>query len=371
MKTSTTLIVCLCWSLSVFAQAPKGMEYHPNIVPNPGFEAYSAPPIGWFYNGQHFTKVMKYWSSATAASPDAFGPRVRVPASWEEKDFGKQTAHGGSSMAGITVYGCEEGKSHCREYVQIELMEPLVIGQDYYAEFWVSHLPRSLQVNNLGMYCSTEMIDLKTDDQLTFKPQINTDYIVDCKNNRWVKIAGHFQATTAANYLLIGNFFPDSLTEKRSICDNFLPFAYYYIDDVLLRKKEPILPVPVSEDDLTLIKVEEGKLVRLKNIFFETDQAELLPRSYLELKKLLQIMQENPNMVIQINGHTDIRGDNQYNQGLSERRAKTVVQFLIDNGIASNRLSYRGYGSTVPIASNNSDDGRQLNRRVEFLILKK
>ncbi|GJM31120.1 MAG: hypothetical protein DHS20C18_01210 [Saprospiraceae bacterium] len=371
MKLSAAVIVGLCLSLSVFAQAPQGFEYQPNLIPNPGFEVYSAPPIGWFYNGQHFTKVMKYWSSATAASPDVFGPRVRVPAHWEEKDFGKQKPHNGSSMVGITLYGCEEGKSHCREYIQIELMEPLVVGQDYYTEFWVSHLPRSLQINNLGLYCSTEMVSLKTDDLLTFTPQVNTKDIVDCKNNSWVKIAGHFQATTTANYLLIGNFYPDSLTSKRITAENCLPYAYYYIDDVSLRKKEPILPVPVSEDDLTLIKVEEGKLIRLKDIFFETDQAELLPRSYIELRKLLHIMKEHPNMIIQINGHTDIRGDDQYNQDLSERRAKTVVQFLNENGIDPQRTLYRGYGSTLPIAANTSEKGRQLNRRVEFLILKK
>jgi len=122
-----------------YSQTPEAMAVE-NIVPNPGFESYSGTPIGWFYKGKHFTDVMKYWDSATSASPDVFGPKVRVPAHWAAKGFGKQSAHLGKSMAGITAYGCEEGKPHCREYIQIQLEEPLVIGQGYYAEFYVSHL---------------------------------------------------------------------------------------------------------------------------------------------------------------------------------------------------------------------------------------
>ena len=80
-------------------------------------------------------------------------------------------------------------------------------------------------------------------------------------------------------------------------------------------------------------------------------------------------MQENPNMVIEIRGHTDIRGKDNYNKYLSRKRAKSVVLFLIDNGINPARMQYKGFGSTMPIAENNSIDGMQLNRRVEFKVL--
>jgi len=134
----------------IHSQAPTGVVQE-NIIPNPSFEKYASTPIGWFYKGKHFTSVMKYWNAPTGASPDIFGPKVRVPAQWAEKGFGEQGAHSGVSMSGITAYGCENGKPHCREYIQIQLKEPLVPGQQYYAEFWVSHLPRSLRINNLGM----------------------------------------------------------------------------------------------------------------------------------------------------------------------------------------------------------------------------
>ena len=89
MKLRYLLIVFLFFAGNLWSQkSPSSSNAH-NIVPNPGFEQYSATPIGWFYKGQHFTKVIKYWSSATAASPDVFGPKVRVPTYWKEKGFGK------------------------------------------------------------------------------------------------------------------------------------------------------------------------------------------------------------------------------------------------------------------------------------------
>ncbi len=348
------------------------MDLNPvNIIPNPGFEEYSTAPIGWFYKGKHFTDVMKYWSSATAASPDVFGPRVRVPAHWSAKGFGKQKARRGESMVGITVYGCEDGKPHCREYIQIQLVEPLVVGQGYYAEFWLSHLPRSLEIGGIGMYFSDRRIDEKTDVGLSFQPQVCADEIIRAPNGSWVKISGRFVAETEAEYLVIGNFKADSLTNVRNTCSDGFNYAYYYVDDVLLKKEKPIIKVPIRKDDLCCITLEEGKIVRLKNIFFDHDKAELLPRSYVELNKLLNHMRENPNMVIEISGHTDSVGDRDYNKYLSRKRAKAVVAFLNENGIERNRTRYAGYGDARPIASNDSFEGRQLNRRVEFLIIKK
>ena len=340
-----------------------------NIIPNPSFERYSGTPIGWFYKGKHFTDVMKYWSSATAASPDVFGPKVRVPAHWADKGFGTQSPRSGSSMVGITTYGCEEGKPHCREYIQIQLNEPLVVGQGYYAEFYVSHLPRSIQIADIGMYFSNKKIAENTDRHLNFKPQVVSDRILSAPNKRWVKVSGEFVAKYEADYLLIGNFQADSLTRKHTPFSNCLNYAYYYVDDVLLKKTEPFVEVPIREDDLCCITVEEGKIIQLRDIFFDTDKAELLPRSFVELNKLLNLMHEHPGMVIEIRGHTDIMGEDNYNLYLSRKRAKAVVEYLNQHGIDRSRTLYKGFGDTLPIASNDTEAGRQLNRRVEFLIL--
>ncbi|MEM1328070.1 MAG: OmpA family protein [Bacteroidota bacterium] len=367
MKRSIHIAIWLFMTLSLAAQ-----QNEDNIVPNPGFEDYSNTPIGWYYRGAHFSSVMRYWSSATAASPDAFGPKVRVPEHWQGKGFGDQYARNGKSMVGITLYGCDKGKPHCREYVQVQLLEPLVPEQTYYIEFWTVSLPRSLQVNNLGVYFEEGKTDVRVDEPIILEPDFNMETIVRSSNHNWTKVSGQFTAQSTADYIIIGNFFPDSLTQSVAPeVDNPLKFAYYYLDDFVLKKVPPILEVPLAPDDLSLLKLEEGRIFQLKNIFFDSNEAELLPRSYQELKKLLHIMRKHPTMEIEIRGHTDSQGQDSYNVHLSKKRARAVAAYLWSEGIEQSRVHYIGLGSSRPIASNQDDSGRRLNRRVEFLILKK
>ncbi|MCR9286795.1 MAG: OmpA family protein [Bacteroidetes bacterium] len=369
MKRLVRLIFLLC-PFFLVAQSSSDAALQ-NIVPNSSFEAYSGPPIGWFYRGDHYSQVMKYWSAATIASPDVFGPRVRVPSHWAKKGFGEQSPRTGHSMSGITVYGCVEGKPHCREYIQIQLSEPLVTGQRYYVEMWVNHLPRSLRSNNLGFYFSEKKVSELTDQVLDFEPQFYSEKIIDCTETNWQRVAGRFIAEAEAEFLLIGNFFPDTLTKTQVNRKDSLKFAYYYIEDVLVKKVPPILPIPVKEDDLTKLNLEEGMIVTLQNIHFEFDHWELHPRSFIELKKLLKIMRDNPSLVIELRGHTDDKGSNDYNFDLSEKRASSVVQYLKENGIGEHRTRYRGFGSNQPIAPNDTKEGRRENRRVEFLVIQK
>lgn len=342
-----------------------------NIVPNPSFERFANPPIGWTYKGADFGRVVKYWFSATTASPDVYGPGVHVPADWAEKGFGKQTPRSGKAMAGITIFGCTNGKPHCREFVEIQLAEPLVIGQFYYVEFWVCPLRQSLMVNNLGAYFSVSEIRRTTDEVLVREAQVHADNLVTGPEGKWIKVSGYFQAKYEANYILIGNFNDDDNTQSLAQRDDSYNYAYYYLDDVLVRKSPPFLPVPVKPDDLTRQSLEPGKTIQLKNIYFEFDRDELMPRSYVELDKLLTIMRNNPGLVIEIVGHTDSLGADDYNLDLSKRRAQAVVKFLKDNKINAGRLRFRGLGETQPVASNDTDEGRAQNRRVEFIVVKK
>lgn len=353
----------------IFVEIAAQEAVQPNIIPNPSFERFSSPPIGWFYKGEHYTNVMKYWSSATNASPDIFGPKVRVPVHWEKKGFGKQTPRSGHAMSGITAYGCEKGKPHCREYIQIQMSEPLVVGQDYQAEMWVSHLPNSLRVNNLGFCFSDTFVDEITDGVLPLTPQAKSDVIAESHHQKWVKVSERFVADSEAEYLIIGNFLPDSLTKVKPGPEGSLPYAYYYIDDIEVKKIPPILPIPIPEDDLSNIPLEAGKTVPLRDIYFEYNQHELMPRSFVELKKLLKIMQSNPGLSIEICGHTDNTGGYEYNRELSEKRAQSVSEYLIQNGVPPNRTQFRGCGSAQPIATNATPSGRQMNRRVEFVVL--
>lgn len=342
-----------------------------NIVPNPGFERFGSPPIGWSYKGTYFGQVVKYWFSPTSSSPDVYGPGVSVPRDWADKGFGDQKTHSGKSMAGLTLYGCLNGKPHCREYVSIQLSEPLVPGQTYLAEFWVSHLKKSMQINSIGAYFSEKRENRLTDELLAFKPQVKAVKPVEAPEGKWVKISGQFKAADESEYLTIGNFSHDTATVAQNVAPDGYNYAYYYIDDILVKKVPPYLPVPVKADDLTRLSLEPGKPIRLKNIYFEFDKDELMPRSYVELKKLLQIMRDHPSMIIAISGHTDGLGSDTYNLELSRRRAKAVADFLIENKIALKRLSSKGEGESKPVATNETEEGRQLNRRVEFVVVAK
>ncbi len=135
--------------------------------------------------------------------------------------------------------------------------------------------------------------------------------------------------------------------------------------------------IPASEGynevnkEVLLKKVVIGSSIVLKNIFFDFDKATLRDVSIPELTRLINFLNEVPSLRIEISGHTDSRGSDEYNQKLSEDRAKAVVAYLVDKGISAKRLEYKGYGETKPIATNETDEGRQQNRRTEFKILSK
>jgi outer membrane protein OmpA-like peptidoglycan-associated protein len=122
--------------------------------------------------------------------------------------------------------------------------------------------------------------------------------------------------------------------------------------------------------EVLLQPIEVGTKIVLKNIFFDYDKATLRESSFTELNKVVDVLKENPKLVIEISGHTDNRGSLEYNIKLSRERAKSVVDYLIDHGIEKSRLKYEGYAFKQPIADNDTEKGRQLNRRVEFTVLK-
>ncbi|HEY3388240.1 MAG TPA: OmpA family protein [Prolixibacteraceae bacterium] len=120
---------------------------------------------------------------------------------------------------------------------------------------------------------------------------------------------------------------------------------------------------------IALDPIENGKTTILKNIFFETDSFRLEPESRGQLKEIVDFMNMNRGLVIEIGGHTDNQGSENYNLVLSAKRADAVVKSLIDMGIPPARLKSRGYGFSIPVADNSTEEGRALNRRTEFKIL--
>jgi len=119
-------------------------------------------------------------------------------------------------------------------------------------------------------------------------------------------------------------------------------------------------------DEKTDENIEE---LKLSNVLFDFDQTDIKPEYLKLLDKVVDVLANTPSMKVQIKGHTDIVGTDDYNQSLSAKRALEVAQYFIDAGIITDRISINGYGFTLPIADNNTEQGKALNRRVEILLI--
>src|SRR6185436_19381298 len=112
--------------------------------------------------------------------------------------------------------------------------------------------------------------------------------------------------------------------------------------------------------DLYLVPIEIGQVVRLNNVFFDFDKWDLRSESFVELDRVVKLLQENPAIEIEMSAHTDSYGSDDYNFKLSDNRARSVMEYILSKGITSNRITSQGYGETVPVAPNDTPENRQL-----------
>lgn len=152
--------------------------------------------------------------------------------------------------------------------------------------------------------------------------------------------------------------------------ENYFSKAIYVNTDDLTKIDSLVNP------NICLKRYEIGKPIILKDIYYDFDKANLRPQSLIVLDTVVSIMQDNPNIIIEMSAHTDSKGKDAYNMKLSQKRAQSCVDYLISKGISTDRMIAKGYGETRPIASNtmpdgkDNPDGRQLNRRTEFKVLR-
>jgi len=182
--------------------------------------------------------------------------------------------------------------------------------------------------------------------------------LIDLKSSKTINQA------TANKYS--GEFLVCIPTDKNYALNVSKKGYLFYSENFTLADKDNTKPF---FKDIPLQAMKAGNKVILKNIFFETNSFDLKSESTVELNKVLQFMNENLNLKIEISGHTDNVGSDALNQKLSENRAKAVVDYLTSKGISSLRMISKGYGKTQPIATNNTEEGRALNRRTEFKII--
>lgn len=338
-----------------------------NLVPNAGFEDYLLLPteIGQFRRAYPWTTFAPGNQPADYFHRQA-RPRTGIPLNF----IGHQEPRAGDGYGGFLLY--LNAKEEYTEFVQVALTQTLQAGQPYYAEVYVSLAEDSeFAVDGLGLYFSAQPPLLAQGHYARLQPQVsNPDKQVLLDKQQWIKIAGTFTARGDERYLTIGNFKPrQQNTIKKVKTDRRekepYKYAYYYFDEV---RVSPVNPPPAATAEY-FGKLTPGQAVVLQNIHFAIDQATLLPASLQELDRLYELLARSPQLRIQLEGHTDNTHTPAYNQKLSEDRARAVEQYLVARGIAPARLQTRGYGSSRPVADNNTAAGQQLNRRVEFRIL--
>jgi outer membrane protein OmpA-like peptidoglycan-associated protein/tetratricopeptide (TPR) repeat protein len=141
----------------------------------------------------------------------------------------------------------------------------------------------------------------------------------------------------------------------------------YFFNSKLINPNDKEFDPPTTVD-LKISKVEKNKPIRLENVNFEIDSYQLDDAGKANINLLVEFMKANPEIKITLHGHTDNMGSTIYNEELSQRRVKSVRDYMVSQGITSARISFRGFGEKRPIADNSTKNGRALNRRVEFII---
>ena len=201
-----------------------------------------------------------------------------------------------------------------------------------------------------------------------------TGVVRDVKTNRPISATVDYQLSSSKQVIDSVQSFSSTglyrMTLPKGQVYTFTTSARGYLsaNDVLDLSKTPGGQKVTKDIYLTPIAV--GDKIVLKNIYFEVSKSDLLPASYAELNKLVSMMQDNPLMVIRLEGHTDVVGDPQANLELSQDRVDACETYLVKQGIPSARIEATGYGDTRPIVKKGTDEERKVNRRVEFVVLK-
>lgn len=357
-----TIITFLLFSHVLFSQ---------NLVFNPSFEDFYDCPRGISF----FHKNVKKWTIPNNGTTDYFNS---CSEKMGYKNFvGEQKARTGNAYAGIYTYF----KKDYREYIQGTLKSTLERGKKYQVRFFISLAENSrYALKEFGMMMTSEKFNAfktksyinakhfsKRIPNLKFRSTFSKEFYHNDKE--WLEVSFIYTAEGFENYFSIGNFNNNSNTKKsKPRKSEFESFSYYYIDDVSvepLEKEKIVETVKIVEES----KIKPNEIYTFKKVLFDFDKAELLEVSKVELNHLYEHLSENPNLRIEIYGHTDYIGLETRNKELSEQRAKAVADYLISRGLNKSIIKSFGFGSSQPVSTNETEEGRQQNRRVEFKLI--
>lgn len=367
-KNTYSLVLAFFWGITALLSQ--------NLIQNPSFEQYSACPerLG------NFETDVTHWSTPTKGSTDYFNGCSTIMGTPENFN-GIQSSDFGKGYAGLYLYAPND----YREYVQVPLTQTLEKGKTYQVSFYVSLAERSdFAVKDFGVLFSKDSLSFDIKKELSkmhrYKIVENTynymeiGYTNFYRDTRdWVLVSTRFEAKGTENYLIIGNFKNNAGTRKFKTKKGAKQGAYYYLDMValnLVQLSETVVNL-IPDADLVTENYELDKIHIFKSVLFNFDEFMLLDSAKTDVQKIYDYLDANKSLQIIVDGHTDNIGTITYNQYLSDKRCSAVAKYLIELGLSEDRISWKGHGGIAPIASNDTEEGRQKNRRVAFVISKK
>jgi len=361
----------------VFFLFPKTESIHcQNLVLNGSFEEKRGCPID-------YTQIqlihLESWKQLGNGTPDYFNScskTVGVP----NNIFGSEPASTGAGYAGLVTF--TQGKRNYREYLCTELTRALVPGELICVEVNLSSADLcSYYSDGFGILLSESEPRQAGQECIDITPTIENPrlFLLD-QDEGWVKMGNIYKAIGGEKYITLGNFKKDAFT---NILHRTAPgrrmgdYSYLYIDDVVVKPvksksecscENEILQSLVVDPPLQLSQYDE---IRLDDILFDFDKSFLTDSAKKELDEVYILLRRNKFMYLEVQGHTDNKGEEEYNVGLSKNRAESVVNYLTKKGMENPRLEIKYFGASKPTTPNESEDGRAKNRRVEFRVLQK
>ncbi len=367
-KNTYSLVLAYFWGITALLSQ--------NLIQNPSFEQYETCPV---HLGNFDTDVA-HWSTPTKGSTDYFNSCSTIMGTPENFN-GTQPSDFGKGYAGLYLYAPND----YREYIQAPLTQTLEKGKTYQISFYVSLAERSdFAVKDFGVLFSKERLALNIKKELSkmhmykiagntynFMEIGTTNFYRDTRD--WVLVSTRFVAKGTENYMIIGNFKNNAGTRKFKTKKGAKQGAYYYLDMVALNLVQSINSIVnlSPETDLATENYELDKIHIFTSLLFNFDEFMLLDSAKTDVQKIYDYLDANKSLQIIVEGHTDNIGTISYNQYLSDRRCSAVAQYLIELGLSEDRISWKGHGGIAPIASNETEEGRQKNRRVAFIISEK
>ena len=346
-----------------------GLSQSTNLIPNSSFELFKKLPddisqaqeclISWVIpnkigRGEYYHQKCSNKKTGTL-----------------KNQFGKQKPHSGDAYVGICI------AKNVREFIQVELISGLIKGETYSIKLYISCADKLglSSLDEFNILFSNGSFSIPKNENLLVTPEIK--FTGDFNNNKeWIELSTSYIANGTEKFMTFGSFMYEDKGKIHGEIKGAFKYAHYYVDDIsiVLNEKEKsktlennTLESKVSDTSPNFI---QGEVYILNNVQFESGKSLLLADNFPELENLIGYLKKNSNLKLLITGHTDNIGNKLENKNLSLERANTIKQYLILKGIPENLIAIEGKGDELPIATNETEEGRKKNRRVEILFIK-